>query len=99
MLTEGGEFVVAELTQPFDQPDVSYFFPLMAQVEARLGYKPHFGALDGAFDAWYIYDYFHVPDQSGFAAIPFSERSGLKTRQFTPEGLPICAATLPMPLR
>ncbi|MCB0202781.1 MAG: hypothetical protein KDI03_22135, partial [Anaerolineae bacterium] len=26
-----GEFVLAELTQPFDQSDVSYFFPLMKQ--------------------------------------------------------------------
>lgn len=28
-----GEFVLAELTQTFDQADVSYFLPLMAQVE------------------------------------------------------------------
>ncbi len=31
-----GEFVIAELTQPFDQGDVTYFFPLMQQTEARL---------------------------------------------------------------
>lgn len=28
-----GEFVLAELTQPFDRSDVSYFFPLMAATE------------------------------------------------------------------
>ncbi len=31
-----GEFILAEITQTFDQPDVSYFFPLMTQVEQRL---------------------------------------------------------------
>ena len=31
-----GEFALAELTQPFDRSDVSYFFPLMADVERRL---------------------------------------------------------------
>lgn len=39
-----GEFILAELTQPFDRSDVSYFFPLMAQVEQRLGFKPKYGA-------------------------------------------------------
>jgi hypothetical protein len=48
-----GEFVLAELTQPFDQADVSYFFPLMADTERRLGGKPHFGAFDAALDAFY----------------------------------------------
>lgn len=32
-----GEFVLAEMTQPFDRGDVSYFFPLLRQVETRLG--------------------------------------------------------------
>jgi hypothetical protein len=93
-----GEFVLAEMTQPFDQPDVSYFFPLMSMVEQRLGHKPRFGTLDAAFDAWYIYEYFHNPGQPGFAAIPFSEKGGIKSRKFTPDGAPFCAADLPMPL-
>lgn len=96
-----GEFVLAEMTQPFDQPDVSYFFPLMTQVEQRLGRKPRCGALDAAFDAWYIYAYFHRPDDPGaFAAVPFSEKGGYKAgeRLFSPDGLPLCAAGLPMPL-
>jgi hypothetical protein len=94
-----GEFVLAEMTQPFDQPDVSYFFPLMAIVEQRLGHKPRFGTLDAAFDAWYIYDYFHNPGQPGFAAVPFSEKGGIKNRAFAPDGAPLCAAGLAMPLR
>ena len=50
--TDGwGEFVLAEMTQPFNQPDVSYFFPLMREVERRLGRKPKLGALDAGFAA------------------------------------------------
>lgn len=94
---ELGEIVLAELTMPFDQPDVAYFFPLMKMVEQRLGFKPRFGALDAAYDAWYTYQYFHAA--GGFAAIPFSERGGYKDRKFTDEGAPFCQADLPMALR
>jgi hypothetical protein len=91
-----GEFVLAELTQPFDRSDVSYFFPLMAQVEQRLGYRPRFGALDAAFDAFYIYDYFH--QAGGFAAVPLVEKGKVVKRIFNDAGLPLCAADQPMPL-
>jgi hypothetical protein len=100
-LSEWGEFVLAEMTQPFDQPDVSYFHPLMAAVERRLGYKPHFGAFDAAFDAFYVYEYFASPDDGlpGFAAVPFVERGGQGQRLFSEDGAPLCAAGLPMTLR
>ena len=97
-----GEFVLAEMTQHFDQSDVTYFFPLMEQSERRLGFKPRFGTFDAAFDAWYVHDYFHRNDDpEAFAAVPFSEKGGYKAkgRQFSPEGLPLCAAGLPMPLQ
>jgi len=101
-IPDWGEFVLAELTQPFDQPDVSYFFPLMADVERRLGFRPRFGAFDAAFDAFYVYEYFHRDDQhdleSAFAAVPFSQRGGHKL-SFDQNGLPLCKAGLPMPLR
>jgi len=96
-----GEMVIAELTQTFDQADVSYFFPLMSQTELRLGFKPRFGTFDAAYDAWYVYDYFHCQDDlTAFAAVPFSEKGGYKAkgRQFSPDGLPLCQAGLPMPL-
>ncbi len=94
-----GEFVLAEMTQTFDQPDVSYFFPLMQQTEQRLGFRPRFGTFDAAFDAFYVYEYFHRPDDpSAFAAVPFSEKGGYKSRKFSEEGLPICEAGLAMPL-
>lgn len=97
-----GEMVLAELTQTFDQADVSYFFPLMTVTEQRLGFRPRFAACDAAFDAWYVYAYFHrEEDPAAFAAVPFSEKGGYKAkgRQFSPEGLPKCAAGLPMPLK
>lgn len=96
-----GELVIAEMTQTFDQADVSYFFPLMAQTEQRLGFRPRFGTFDAAYDAWYVYDFFHRQDDpAAFAAVPFSEKGGYqaKGRQFNPDGLPLCQAGLPMPL-
>jgi hypothetical protein len=97
-----GEFLLAELTQPFNRSDVSYFFPLMADVERRLGFRPRFGAFDAAFDAFYVYEYFHRDGQShpddAFAAVPFSQRGGHRL-SFDPNGLPLCKAGLPMPLK
>lgn len=89
-----GEFVLAEFTQPFNCPDVSYFFPLMDATERRLGFRPRFGAFDAAFDAHYVYAHFHQDDalwQEGFAAVPYTQRNGTP-RTFSSEGHPICAA-------
>lgn len=89
-----GEFVLADFTQSFDRPDASFFFPLMTRTEQALGSKPKCGALDAAYDCWYVHDYFH--DAGGFAAVPLVER-GLKNPQFDPAGLPLCQAGLAMP--
>ena len=91
-----GEFVLAELTQTFDFGDVTYFLPLLAQVEQRLGRRPRFGTADAAFDAWYVYDYFHNPAHDGFAAVPLRQLQQ-EHRLFDPAGLPLCAAGLAMP--
>ena len=91
-----GEFVLAEVTQPFNCGDATYFHPLMAVVERRLGFRPQFGAFDAAFDAWYVYAYFH--HAGGFAAVPFVIK-GNSRRSFSPDGLPLCRAGLPMPLK
>jgi hypothetical protein len=96
-----GEFVLAELTLPFNEPDVAYFFPLMAETERRLGFRPKYGAFDAAYDAFYVYEHFHrenQPIEDGFAAVPRSKRGG-KRRQFNPKGLPLCEAGLAMPLK
>jgi hypothetical protein len=98
-----GEFVIAELTQPFDQADVTYFFPLMQQTEQRLGYRPRYATFDAAFDAWYVYAYFCRENDPnyGFAAVPFAEKGNYKAkqRQFAPNGWPLCKAGLAMPLQ
>ncbi|MFN8481261.1 MAG: transposase [Kouleothrix sp.] len=90
-----GEVVLAERTRPFNESDISYFFPLMQQTERRLGRKPRFGAWDTAFDAFYVYEYFHTA--GGFAAVPVVHREKTPRRQFTPDGQPLCAAGLAMP--
>lgn len=94
-----GEFVLAELTQPFDRPDVSYFFPLLAAVERRLGFRPRYGAFDAAFDAFYVHEYFYRENEDGFAAVPFAQRGGHTHKTFAENGLPLCAAGLAMPLQ
>ncbi|MBI5035091.1 MAG: transposase [Chloroflexi bacterium] len=98
-----GEFVLAELTQPFDQGDATYFFPLMQQVEERVGNRPRYGTFDAAFDAWYVYAHFYRENQPdfGFAAVPFSEKGNYKAkeRQFDSKGLPLCKAGFAMPLK
>lgn len=91
-----GEFVLAEFTQTFDKGDATYFFPLMAQVERRLGRRPKFGAFDAAYDAHYVYDYFH--EAGGYAVVPLAERGDI-TRTFNPDGLPLCRAGFAMPLK
>jgi hypothetical protein len=92
-----GEVVLAELTQTFDHADASYFFPLMAQTTQRLGRRPRFGAFDKAFDAFYVYQYF--AEAGGFAAVPLVPKGRADLRQFSPAGLPLCAAGLAMPLK
>lgn len=89
-----GEVVLAEQTLPFDHGELSYFLPLMRQVEQRLGRRPRFAALDAAFDAFYVYAYFH--HAGGLAAVPLRNPNE-PLRQFAPNGLPLCAAGLSMP--
>lgn len=91
-----GEFVLAEFTQPFNAGETTYFLPLMQAVERRLGFRPRFGALDAAFDAFYVYEYFDLA--GGFAAVPLVDR-GKPTRPFDAEGRPLCDAGLVMPLK
>jgi hypothetical protein len=94
-LPDTTEVVLAERTRPFNEADISHFFPLMAQVEARLGRRPRFGTWDAAYDAHYVYDYFH--EAGGWAAIPCNAgNSRGRKRQFAQDGAPLCAAGLPM---
>ena len=93
-LPDGTEVVLAERTRPFNESDISYFPPLMAQVEQRLGRRPRTGIWDAAFDAHYVYDYF---DQvGGQAIVPLVAGRRGSGRQFAPDGAPLCAAGLAM---
>jgi hypothetical protein len=85
-----GEFVLAELTQPFDHADVTYFFPLMAQTEQQLGFKPRFGAFDAALDAFYVYDYFHsdLHPALALASVINSTATAPPTNRSTSSALP-----------
>ena len=92
-----GEFVLAEITNTFDHADITYFLPLMAQVENRLGRRPTYGTADAAYDAWYTHDYFYKEDRDGFAAIPL--RNLTYHKSFDENGVVLCDADLPMYLR
>ncbi|RRR67392.1 MAG: hypothetical protein EI684_19055 [Candidatus Viridilinea halotolerans] len=83
-LPDDTEVVLAERTRPFNESDPSYFAPLMAQVEARLGRRPRFGTWDAAYDAHYVYEYFH--QAGGFAAVPFVGGPHRGKRQFAADG-------------
>jgi hypothetical protein len=96
-LPDGTEVVLAERTRPFNESDPSYFHPLMAMVEARLGRRPRFGTWDAAYDAHYVHDYFH--QAGGFAAVPFNPGKKGADRTFAPDGTPLCAAQLPMTIQ
>lgn len=88
-----GEMALAELTLPFDHGELSFFLPLMRQIENRLGRRPRFAALDAAFDAFYVYAYFQ--HAHGFAAVPF-RNPNLPVRKFSEQALPLCDAGLAM---
>ncbi|MCP5073226.1 MAG: hypothetical protein GY947_08010, partial [Rhodobacteraceae bacterium] len=94
-----GEFVLAEMTQPFNCADVMYFAPLMAATTRRLGVHPWYGAFDAAFDAWYVYAAFDDEAHEGFAAVPLVNRGAKSSLTFDEAGRPRCAAGLAMPLR
>lgn len=81
-----GDVVLAELTQPFHQPDVTYFRPLFEQACTHLGHCPTNLAADAAFDAWHVY---HIcAEQGGIAAIPLNERGARPRRDAA--GHPYC---------
>jgi hypothetical protein len=67
-LSDGAEVVLAERTRPFNESDPSYFHPLMAMVEARLGRRPRYGTWDAAYDAHYVHEYFHQAGGCGFVS-------------------------------
>ena len=88
-----GDLVLAEVTQTFNENDATYFAPLYAQVCRALGRRPTNITADAAFDTWRIYQ--SCVPTGGIAAIPLNLR-GQPPANRTPEGIPLCAKTLPM---
>jgi hypothetical protein len=91
-----GDVVLAEHTRTFNEHDVSYFRPLYQRAAAALGHPPTNLTADAAFDAWYVYEAC-VPT-GGIAAVPLNGR-GKAPPDRDPDGIPRCAAGLPMVLR
>jgi hypothetical protein len=88
-----GDVVLAEVTQTFNENDVTYFAPLYQQVWTALGQRPTNITADAAFDAWRIYE--QCVPTGGIAAIPLNLR-GKPPANRTSEGIPLCAKALPM---
>jgi len=88
-----GDVIVAEVTQPFNENDVTYFHPLYVQTVATLGFYPPNLTADAAFDAWYIYE--RAARHGGIAAIPLNQHGHPLVERAT-DGVPLCAAGLRM---
>lgn len=88
-----GDVVLAEVTQTFNENDVTSFVPRYAQVCTALGHPPTNITADAAFDAWYVYQ--TCVATGGIAAIPLNLRGHAPARR-TPDGIPLCPKDLPM---
>lgn len=88
-----GDIILAEYTQPFNEGDITYFFPLYVQTVATLGFFPTHLAADAAFDAWYCYQ--GTATRHGIAAIPLNSHGHPDTQRDT-DAVPLCAMGLRM---
>lgn len=90
-ISDYGDVVLAEYTQPFNEGDVTYFKPLHRQAVHALQHFPTHLTADAAYDAWYVYD--AAVRHGGMAAVPLNAHS--KTI-FDPDGVPLCPIGLRM---
>ncbi len=90
-----GDIVLAEYTQPFNEGDITYFFPLSIATIATLGFFPTHLAADAAFDAWYCYQ--GPAARGGIAAIPLNSHGHPESRR-DGDGVPLCDKGLRMHL-
>ena len=82
-----GDVVLAEYTLPFNENDISYFFPLYIRTVGTLGFFPTHLTADAAFDAWYVYEV--MAHRHGMAAIPLNTHGHPESRR-APDGVPLC---------
>ena len=88
-----GDVVLAEVTQPFNEHDVTYYHPLHRQAVATLGQPPTNVTADAAFDAWHVYQ--TCVETGGIAAIPLNLR-GQAPPDRDDQGRPRCPKGLTM---
>ena len=88
-----GDVVLAEYTQPFNENDVTYFFPLYLATVATLGGFPTHLAADAAFDAWYCYQ--GTAARGGMPAIALNQHGHPDSRR-DDDGVPLCDKGLRM---
>jgi hypothetical protein len=88
-----GDVVLAEYPLPFNENDVTYFFPLYIRAVAVLGWFPTHITADAAFDAWYVYQM--VARRGGIAAIPLNQHGHPESHR-DHDGVPFCAKGLRM---
>jgi hypothetical protein len=88
-----GDVVLAEYPLPFNENDVTSFFPLSSRAVATLGWFPTHLTADAAFDAWYVYQL--VARRGGIAAIPLNQH-GHPDSQRDHDGVPFCSKGLRM---
>jgi hypothetical protein len=88
-----GDVVVADLTQGFNESDVSYYLRLYIQSVAVLGRFPLHVTADAAYDAWYVYQ--TCAHRDGIAAIPLNQH-GHPDGPRDPDGVPVCPIGLRM---
>lgn len=88
-----GDVVLAEVTQPFNEGDVTYFRPLYQQTVLALDAFPTHLTADAAFDAWYVYE--QAARHGGIAAVPLNQH-GHPTFTRDPDGVPRCPIQLRM---
>ena len=88
-----GDVILAEYTQPFNEGDITYFFPLYVAAVATLGFFPTHLTADAAFDAWYCYQ--GTAARHGIAAIPLNSHGHPESRRDS-DGVPLCAKGLRM---
>lgn len=88
-----GDVVLAEVTQPFNEGDVTYFRPLYQQSVLALDAFPTHLAGDAAFDAWYVYE--QAARHGGIAAVPLNQH-GHPTFTRDADGVPLCPIKLRM---
>jgi hypothetical protein len=88
-----GDVVLADLTQGFNENDVTYYRPLHNQTALALNQFPLYITADAAFDAWYVYD--DAARHGGFAAVPLNQHGHPKYTRDT-DGVPLCPIGLRM---